>query len=194
MISFAFVTSGKAYLISQTTLTNSIMRIKDSKEEVVEVNGTRAFISGNQGETYRLRMELQEGVEYVRRVFKKEMNTRNIANLFKNTIYDKIRTRMPYQVSGVFVGHDETGAMRLFHVDNYSAVNETHFVATNYGIYFLYGLADVFHKAEMEHEEAIEFINHALKALKERTAIDTRSWRLDVVKESLKVETQYIEI
>lgn len=224
MISFAFYTNDKAYLVTQTTLSSSIMKIKESTDEVKNVNDTLVFLGGHQSDTYRIQMWMEEYSLYVKNLYGISATAEKLSKEFSAMLYGKLRTRTPYEASGIFLGVNEKRAKAsgseaplfvtdveklsisvtnstedsapfyLSSVDNYSTVNQTYFVASNYGVYFLYGIADAYYNRNMTHDESINFINLCIKALKEKLILNTSNWRLDVLDLNKNHETQYIEV
>ena len=193
MISFAFVTKTKAYLITQTTLENNILKLKESQDEVVNIKGNLIHLSGHQGDTYRLKLWIEESALWFENTYKIEITPKILLNDFQTKIYNQLRTRNPYQAQGIFIGV-QNESFYLGYDDNYSALSEPQFVATQYGIYFLYGLYDNYYNFNMSHEESINFINLCIKALKDRLILNTSNWRLDVLDLEKNHKIQYIEV
>ncbi|KAL6120459.1 hypothetical protein NUSPORA_02809 [Nucleospora cyclopteri] len=192
MISFAFVTNEKAFLISQTTLSRSIIRLKESKEEVININNILLNVSGKQGDSYRLQLYIENEAKYLQKSLECEITQELITSLLKKHIYEKLRTRNPYEVDGMVLGMNSEKQLTLTHVDNYGATNETKYVTSNYGIYFLYGIFDSYYKNNMNEGECMNLINLCIKTLKEKLILDTNSWRVDVISNEGRHEYKYL--
>ena len=192
MISFAFKTREKAYLVTQTTLSDNIMRIKESKDEVTKIDGILVHLSGHQRDSYRLGLFLKECENFFKTVYGKKVNHEIIKKECVDRIYNAVRSNLPKEV-GATILSVENEEFKLCSVDNYGATNENGFITTNYGVYFLYGLADTFYSENLTHDESVDFINLCIKALKEKMILDSSHWRLDLLDKNGEHSVQYLK-
>ncbi|OQS53629.1 PRE1 [Ecytonucleospora hepatopenaei] len=214
MISFAFVTKDKGYLISQTTINQDIMRIKESKNEVDNINNILVNVSGKNSDIRYVRSLLNCKNDQYRVFYGNEVNISMLSNIARSRIYNELRkepvkdinilmlsvnnnnSNTVYNDNSNTVYNDNSNInnnFNLIHIDNYSAINKSNFIATNYGMYFLYGIADTYYTYDMNHDQAVDLINRCIKALKEKMVLDASKWRMDVLDKNNEQEIQYIE-
>lgn len=197
MISFAFVTKDKGYLVTQTTLANGIMRLKEEKDYVSNINNVLCHISGNNSDTYMMRMKLEASSNLYEVSLDKEINLDILTQVSRRVIHSSLRTQTPNEINVLLLGCNSNNSSKkeltLTNVDNYSAITTSDFIACGYSLYFLYGIADEYFSNEMSHDESVELINMCIKTLKEKMVLDASKWRLDVIDTNGDHQVQYIE-
>lgn len=179
-ITFGLRTNTHVFICSERILATGIQKIKDDYKHTTNIAGVLACVTGDQGDAFRTASLLEEYTKLLAVRYKEKISPELVARVFSTEIHDSLR-RKPLDVQGIVAGVSEDNKLRLFAVDKYGAVHEDDFVATNYGLYFLFGIYDMLYRRDMSEEEAMELIKSCLKVIKERLVLETDKWKVETI-------------
>jgi 20S proteasome alpha/beta subunit len=179
-ITIGLKTNNNLFIVSETTLAERIIKIKDDENPTSLIDGVLATLTGDQADTFRTKSYLEQYTKLVALKYKEKITPELVSRILATHIHKKLRTR-PIEVQGIIGGRSLDESFKLFGIDKYGAMHEDNFVVTGYGLYFLFGIYDLYYKPDMSEVQSLDLIRNCLKILKERLVLETDKWRLDIV-------------
>ncbi|KAM0680114.1 Proteasome subunit beta type-2 [Glugoides intestinalis] len=191
-ITIGLRTNTHLIICSETTLASSIIKIKDDEEYCVKVADTLVALTGNQGDTFRTMNFVQQYSKLLSMTYKEKIGPELLSRVLSTKLHKSLR-KQQVDTQGIIAGRSEDNTLKLYCVDRYGALYEDDFVVTGYGLYFVFGVFDMYYKKDMNEEEAFRLIQDCLKVLKERLVLETDKWKMDVIGPD-GFKTQYIDL
>lgn len=191
-ITIGLRTNTHLIICSETTLATSIIKVKEDEECCVKVADTLVALTGNQGDTFRMMSYVQQYSKLLSLNYKEKVGPELLSRILSTRLHSSLRKKQ-VDTQGIIAGKGEDNMLKLYCVDRYGALHEDNFVVTGYGLYFVFGVFDMYYKKDMNEEEAFMLIQNCLKVLKERLVLDTDKWKMDVIGPD-GFKTQYIDL
>lgn len=161
------------------------MLVKDNADRISRLGNVLLEISGKQGDSFRLGLYVRERSKFLSEMYRTEITPRLVETTARTMLHQSIR-RKQMECSSIVAGCRES-ITELFCVDPYGASVKDNFVVTGYGLYFLFGIYDEYYREDMSEEEAHQFLERCLNALKEHLYIKANKWIL----KSLSVQGEF---
>lgn len=191
-ITIGLKTNTHLLICSETVLANDVIKIKDDENFTSNIADSLVSITGDQGDSFRTISFLKEYTKIISLEYKEEIGPELLSRILSTEVHKKLRSR-PLKIQALVGGREEDKSMRLYSIDGYGALHEDNFIVTGYGMYFLYGVYDMYYRKEMREDEALSLIEKCLKVLKERVVLETSKWKLDIIGPE-GVRSEYIEL
>lgn len=179
-ITLGLKTNTHLLIVSETTLSERILKVKDNENPTSIIGNVIATLTGDQADTFRTKSFLEQYTKLVSLKYKEEITPDLVSRLLSSHLHEGLRSH-PLEVQGIIGGRSSDKSFKLFGVDKYGALHEDNFVVTGYGLYFLFGIYDLYYKPNMTEEESLNLIRNCLKVIKEKLVLETDKWRLDIV-------------
>lgn len=179
-ISLGLKTKTHVFICSELTLSSNIIKIKENENNTSVLNKTLINITGKQADSFRLQSYASEYSKFISLKYKVSITPQLISNGLSEQIYRSIRSN-PLECSAIIGGLNDNNDLELYCIDRYGCLHYDNFVVSGYGLYFLFGIFDLYYKENMSEDEALNLIKNCLKVLKEKFIIETDNWKIDVV-------------
>jgi 20S proteasome alpha/beta subunit len=191
-ITFGLKTNTHLFIVSETVLAESIMKIKDNENSTVSIGNTIASITGKQADSFRSKSYLEQYTKMVSLKYKLKITPELVSRLFSTYLHEGLRSN-PMEVQAIVGGRSDDNSLHLFSIDKHGTLHEDNFIVTGYGLYFLFGIYDLYYKEDMIETDALNLIKNCLKVLKERLVLETDKWRMDVIG-SEGIRTEFVKL
>lgn len=179
-ISIGLRTDTHVMICSETTLAESIIKIKENDNNTCLISNTLVNITGEQAESFRLQSYGREYSKLLSLENRIPITPSLVSRILSERIHSKLRDS-PINCQAIVGGLSDTNAPELYCIDRYGACHEDRFCVTGYGQYFMFGIYDMLYRKDMSEEESMDLITKCLKVMKERLVIETNKWKLDVI-------------
>lgn len=190
-ISIGLKTDTHVMICSETTLAESIIKIKENDDNTFLISSTLVNITGEQAESFRLQSYAKEYSKLLSLENKVPITPSLVSRILSERIHSKLR-ESPIDCQSIVGGFDGC-TLELYCVDRYGARYEDCFCVTGYGQYFVFGIYDMLYRRDMSEEESMSLIAKCLKVMKERLFIETDKWKLDVISAD-GARTEFIDL
>jgi 20S proteasome subunit beta 4 len=179
-ISIGLKTDTHLFICSETTLSSNIVKLKEDNDCVLNISGNLACITGKQGDSFRISSFLEQYSKLLSLKYKERIGPELLANILSTEVHESLRNKR-IEVQGIVGGRDEDNKLRLYGIDMYGAKHEDNFIATGYGLYFVYGIYDMMYRKDMNEEEGLLLLQKCLMVIKERLVLETDKWKIDII-------------
>lgn len=191
-ITLGLKTNTHLMIISETTLSESIMKVKDDENTTISIGDVITSITGCQADSFRTKSFLELYSKLLSLKYKEKITPELVSRLFSTHVHEGIRSN-PLDVQGIVGGRSEDNSLKLFCIDKYGALHEDNFVVTGYGLYFLFGIYDLYYKPDMSETECVNLVMKCLNVIKERLVLETDKWRIDMIGPD-GYQTQFVDL
>lgn len=164
---------GQDYVIvaSDKAVVQSIIKMQDDDVKIVEIGknkviGSVADVSVRKDFTKLIKSNVN--LNYYKHDY--HMKTKEIANFTRNTVWESLRSRNPYQVASIIAGFDEEPSLYL--MEQLGGMEKVTKGAIGYCSHFLLGLMDSCYKKDFNLEEGKDCIRKCIKELKTRFLVN----------------------
>lgn len=179
-IAIGVKTKTHVFVCSETVLGESVVKVKEDEERTVRIGDVLLSVGGRQADALRLRLYGTEASRHTALRYRIPITPGLVCNVVRRRVHGALRSQ-PLQCNAIVGGAGPGCAPELHVVDGHGAAHSDNFVVTGYGLYFLYGIYDMYYAEDMGLEETRHFIMHCLKALQERLVVETNRWSLDII-------------
>ena len=169
---FAIKYNGGAILAVETTVSHSIMKLKQNHNKTFKLNShTILSLSGDIADRDHFGNFVQRNIDYFR--FKnnnRRGSVRRAAEFTRGQLAEAIR-KSQKNVKPLVIGYDDRKGAQIYYIDEYGCFADVTHAAQGYCSYFLLGLMKNEYRPAMTEEEAGVVIQKCIAALKNRVLI-----------------------
>lgn len=191
-ISIGLRTDTHVMICSETTLAESIIKIKENDNNTSVISSTLINITGEQAESFRLQNYTREYSKLLSLENSISITPSLVSRILSARIHSKLR-ESPIDCQAIVGGLGDASTLELYCIDRYGACHEDRFCVTGYGMYFVFGIYDMLYRKDMNEEESMDLITKCLNVMKERLVIETNKWKLDVIGAD-GIRTKFIDL
>ena len=141
-------------------------------------------VCGETGDTVYFGEYIQKNIVLYRMRNGYSLSTKSAANYTRHELAECLRRR-PYMVNILLGGFDaKTSTSSLYFMDYLGSMAELPFGAQGYGSYFVLGILDRYHRADMTQMEGEELLLKCVQEVQKRFTINLPSFSYYVVDEN----------
>lgn len=178
-IAIGLKTNTHVLILGETVFGESIIKVKEDENRSVQLGNVVMHMSGKQTDEFRLRSYITEYSKLIGLKYARPLTPDLVSDFVGTYVHSKLRSG-PLNCSTI-IGGIGNGETDLYCVDSYGARHMDNFVTIGYGLYFLYGIFDMYYNKDMNLEESIFFLKLCVKTLKEKLVLETDKWNLTVI-------------
>ena len=173
----------------------SVLIMKQDQDKLFRLDEQLGMVvCGEPGDTVYFGEYIQKNNTLYRMRNGYSLSPRAVANFTRNELAQSIRSNHPYAVNLLLGGFDPLHAKsHLFFMDYLGTMDEVPYAAHGYGSYFVLGILDRFHRADMSTKEGEDLLKACVREVQQRFMINLASFSYYVITEKGMSERRFIE-